>query len=297
MPEGCIGIVGAAGFIGTELARQAHLAGWRVVGFSRAGREATDVAGSWRTWTDSPDLAGLDVLVNLAGHPIEKRWNDRNRRLFQESRIGVTRYIARALSGMQSSQRPSVVINGSAIGIYGDRGDELLDEESAPGEGYLAELCAEWERTAGEIASLGVRTVMLRTGMVLGREGMAFRKMCAPLKWGVGGRLGSGRQWMSWVRVEDLAAAVLHLAMRPEISGPVNGCSPEPLRNAEFTEILAKKLHRRAWLAVPAPALKLALGGFASAVLSSLRAVPKVLLESGFRFRYPRLSDALGELL
>lgn len=297
MLERRIGIVGAGGFIGGELSRQARLSGWTVTGFSRSGGGPGENASDWRIWSASPDVTGLDALVNLAGHPIDRRWNERNRRLFHESRVGVTRALAGALAALAPSCRPGVVVNGSAVGIYGDRGDEILEDDATAGTGYLAELCAGWESAAEGIAALGVRTVVLRTGVALGRDGAAFRRMCLPFRFGLGGKLGSGRQWMPWIHVSDLAGAILHAVEHPTLSGPVNGSAPEPERNAEFTRKLARELQRPAWFTVPEPALKLALGDFASVALSSQRAVPRALLESGFRFHFPELSAALRDLV
>lgn len=293
MPERRMGIVGASGFAGRELCRQARAAGWRIVGFSRGGGGG----GEWRRWSPEPDLSGLDAVVNLAGHPIDRRWTTGNKRLFRESRVGVTRILAGALGKMAAAGRPAVLVNGSAVGIYGDRGDEILEESSAPGEGYLAELCREWESAAGEVAALGVRVVMVRTAMVLGREGPAFRKMRRLFRLGLGGRLGSGRQWMPWIHVEDLAGAILHAAGHASLAGPLNGSAPEPVRNAEFTRGLAGALRRPAFLHVPPFALRAAIGGFASVALSSQRVVPRALLESGFRFRFPELGGALRDLV
>lgn len=295
--SGNLGIVGASGFIGRELARQATAAGWKVCGFSRSARGPAEGIPSWRPWAEVPDFRGLDALVNLAGEPVNRRWTAERRKLFHDSRIGVTERIAAGLEILHVAERPRVLVNASAVGIYGDRGDEILEEGSAPGSGYLADLCRDWEKAADAVAGLGLRVMKWRTGVVLGREGEAFKQMMIPFRLGVGGRLGSGTQWMPWIHVEDLAGSMLHGIGHATLSGPVNGSAPEPERNADFTRKLAKAVHRPAVLPVPPFALKLALGGFASAVLSSQRAVPRALLESGFKFRYPTLEMALASLL
>jgi uncharacterized protein (TIGR01777 family) len=295
--SGNLGIVGASGFIGRELARQATKAGWRVCGFSRSARGPAEGIPSWRAWSDVPDLRGLDALVNLAGEPVNRRWTVERRVLFHDSRIGVTERIAAGLEILHAAERPRVLVNASAVGIYGDRGDEILEEGAAAGSGYLADLCRDWEKSADAVAGLGLRVMKWRIGVVLGREGEAFKQMLIPFRLGVGGRLGSGRQWMPWIHVEDLAASMLHGIGHASLGGPVNGTAPEPERNADFTRKLAKAVHRPAIIPAPPFALKLLLGEFAGVVLASQRAVPRALLESGFKFRYPALETALVDLL
>lgn len=297
MGSGNLGIVGASGFIGQELARQAAAAGWRVCGFSRGTRSADGAIAEWRRWSSDPDFRGLDALVNLAGEPVNRRWTAERRRLFHESRIGVTERIAAGIASLPAAERPRVLINASAVGLYGDRGDEVLEEDAAPGHGYLADLCRDWEAAADRVAELGPRVLKWRIGIVLGREGSAFQQMLIPFRLGVGGRLGPGTQWMPWIHVADLAASMLHGIGHGSLDGPVNGTAPEPERNADFTSKLAKALRRPALLPAPAWALRLLLGDFAGVILASQRAVPRALLESGFRFRYPTLELALGELL
>lgn len=295
--SGNLGIVGASGFIGRELARQATAAGWKVCGFSRSARGPAEGIPAWRPWGEVPDFRGLDALVNLAGEPVNRRWTAERRKLFHDSRIGVTERISAGLEVLHVAERPRVLVNASAVGIYGDRGDEILEEGSAPGSGYLADLCRDWEKAADAVAGLGLRVMKWRTGVVLGRDGEAFKQMMIPFRLGVGGRLGSGQQWMPWIHVADLAGSMLHGIGHATLSGPVNGSAPEPERNVDFTRKLAKAVHRPALIPVPPFALKLVLGGFASAVLSSQRAVPRALLESGFRFRYPTLEEALRDLV
>ncbi len=295
--EGSLGIVGASGFIGHELARQATAAGWKVCGFSRQARGPEPGIPAWREWSDSPDFRGLTALVNLAGEPINRRWTAANKRRFHDSRIGVTETLRRGVEKLAGDERPRVLVNSSAVGIYGDRGDEILEDDAKRGTGYLADLCHDWEVAADGVAAQGLRVMKWRTGVVLGRSGAAFKQMLRPFRLGLGGRLGSGQQWMPWIHVEDLAASMLHGIGHPSLVGPVNGGAPEPERNADFTRKLAKALGRPAFAAVPPFALKIALGDFSSAVLASHRAVPRALLESGFRFRYPTLELALEELV
>lgn len=291
-----IAVLGVTGFIGRGLPPAFAAAGMDVTGISRRPRPGEPGIAAWQT-PQSLDLGGHLAVVNLGGEPIDRRWTERNRRLFHESRIGVTRTLVTALRALPPANRPKVLVNGSAVGYYGDRSDEELDERAGAGEGYLAGLCREWEDAACEAEALGVRVVRLRTGVVLGRDGAAFRKLRTVFKTGLGGRLGSGRQWMPWIHVDDLRAAIVHAVRSPTLSGPVNGCAPHPRRNAAFTRIFADAVHRPALLPVPGFALKLALGGFGGALLDSQHALPKALLADGFEFRFPTLESALTDLL
>jgi len=292
-----LGIVGASGLVGRELSKQAAEAGWRVCGFSRTPRTPDATVAEWRAWSDLPDFTGISALVNLAGDPINQKWTNRRKREFWESRIGVTIGIARGLTQLTRVERPLVLVNASAVGVYGDRGDEILEEDAPPGTGYLADLCRDWETAADTVAAQGIRVMKWRTGMVLAREGEGFKTMLKPFKMGLGGKLGSGKQWVSWIHVEDLAASILHGISHGELVGPVNGTAPEPERNADFSRKVGKALDRPAILSVPGFVLKAMLADFASVVLSSQRVVPRVLQESGFRFRYPTLELALDDLV
>lgn len=289
--QGSVGVVGASGFIGGEVAARAAERGWRVVGFSRRKRAPKGAIAEWRKWSTSPDLSGLDAVVNLAGEPIDQRWSDAVREKLRTSRVGVTRTLVRSIS----ADGPKVLVNGSAVGIYGDRGDEWLAEDAGAGEGFLAELCRDWEKAAFS-APEGVRVAAVRTGIVLGRGGAAWAKMRRVFGLGLGGRFGDGRQWMPWIHVADLAGGIVHL-LDAEISGPVNGAAPEPERNADFTTKLAAALNRPAVCHAPAWALKLGLGDFAGALLASQRVEPRALVEGGYRFKYPSLERALEDLV
>jgi uncharacterized protein (TIGR01777 family) len=251
----------------------------------------------WRIWNEVPDFTGVSAIINLAGEPINQRWTADAKRRFYESRIGATGRIVRGLSMLGRTERPHVLVNASAIGIYGDRDDEILEEGSPTGTGYLAELCQAWEDAADGVGRLGLRVLKWRTGVVLGKDGEAFRKMLVPFRLGLGGRLGSGAQWMPWIHVADWVGGLLHALDLGSIAGPVNATAPEPVRNDEFTAALAKVLNRPAALAVPEFALKWMMGDFASALLGSQRVVPRLLLESGYHFRFPTLESALEDLV
>ena len=289
-------IIGVTGFIGSGLPELLAEKGMTSTGVSRTGGGTMQDVVRWQT-PDHLDLAGHHAVINLAGAPISRRWTADNKRVFHESRVGVTRRVVDAIRTLPAEARPKVLINGSAVGIYGDRGDEVLTESSAPGDGYLAELCREWEQAAVEAESLGVRVVLLRTGVVLGHGGEAFEKLVRIFKSGIGGRLGDGRQWMPWIHADDIRAAIVHAVFSASLSGPVNGSAPAAERNANFTRKLASALHRPALLPVPGFALKLALGGFGGALLASQHARPAALEADGFEFRFPTLESALAELV
>jgi uncharacterized protein (TIGR01777 family) len=193
--------------------------------------------------------------------------------------------------------KPEALISASAVGYYGDRGEEVLTEASEPGRGFLADTCVEWEREAGRAAEFGLRVVQVRIGIVLGKEGGALRKMLAPFRLGLGGKFGSGRQWMPWIEGDDLVRMIVFAADTRSISGALNGTSPEPVRNAQFTEEVGRALKRPAKLAVPGFALKLGLGEMSEAVLASARAIPEAAESAGFTFEFPKLSGALRHAL
>jgi uncharacterized protein (TIGR01777 family) len=291
-----VAILGVTGFIGRGLPALFGDDGISVTGVSRSGQQTRPLIQYWQN-PSALDPADHLAVINLSGEPIDRRWNDANRRLFHESRVGVTKRLVETIGRLPEERRPKVLVNASAVGIYGDRGDEELLDNAAPGTGYLADLCREWEDAAGEAAALGVRVVSLRVGIVLGRDGAAFKKLLGVFRAGVGGRLGSGRQWMPWIHVDDLRSAIHHCVMTESLHGPVNGCAPAPERNRDFTRKFARAVRRPALLPVPGFALKLALGGFGGALLAGQRALPAALLESGFRFAYPTLDLALADLV
>jgi uncharacterized protein (TIGR01777 family) len=291
-----VAILGVTGFIGRGLPEMFAEKGITTTGISRSGQRATPGIDRWQT-PDSLDFTGHDAVVNLAGEPIARRWTAENKRRFHESRVGVTRRVVEAISRLPETARPKVLVNTSAVGIYGDRGDEVLTEFSVAGSGYLAELCREWEAAAVEAEALGVRVVRLRIGVVLGRDGEAFRKLVTVFKTGLAGKLGNGRQWMPWIHVDDLRAAIVHAVVSETLSGAVNGSAPAAERNVDFTRKLAAALHRPAILSVPGIALKLALGGFGGALLEGQHARPAALEADGFKFRFPTLESALADLI
>jgi uncharacterized protein (TIGR01777 family) len=239
------------------------------------------------------DLAGCDAVVNLAGENIAQRWTTAAKRRIRESRVNGTR----ALVAAMRDSPPKVLVSASAVGYYGSRGDEILTERSEAGGDFLAQVCLEWEREAREAEKLGVRVALLRFGMVLGGEGGALPRMLPPFKLGMGGRLGSGSQWMSWIHIADLCDLILFALRESAVSGALNAASPNPVTNADFTRVLASVLHRPALLSVPAFALKGMLGEMAQVLLASQRAVPDRALRAGFVFQHPEIGSALRNLL
>ncbi len=291
-----VAIVGVTGFIGSGLPALLAEKDIASTGVSRSGRGSVAGVDRWQT-PSTLDFSGHQAVINLAGESVDQRWTESTRRRLQESRVGVTRGVVAALAALPPENRPKVLVNASAVGIYGDRYDTILTEVSPPGSGFLADLCKEWEDAAIEAEALGVRVVRVRTGIVLGREGAAFKKLLLVFKSGIGGRLGSGRQWMPWIHLADLRAAIVQAVVSETLAGSINGSAPEPERNADFTRKLASALHRPAILPVPGFALKLALGGFGGALLEGQRAVPAALEADGFKFKFPTLESALTDLI
>lgn len=291
-----VAIIGVTGFIGRGLPALLAKEGFACTGVSRSGAGVLEGIDRWQT-PDGLDLAGHHAVINLAGESIDRRWTDENRRKFHESRVGVTHQILENLRSLSVEQRPKVWVNASAVGIYGDRGDEVLTESAAPGEGYLAELCQAWENATMGAEELGLRVVRPRIGVVLGRGGSAFEKLRLVYQLGLGGRLGSGKQWMPWIHLADLRAALVHAVTSDSLRGAANCAAPQLERNSDFTRKFARAMHRPALLPVPGFALKIALGGFGGALLAGQRALPAALEENGFRFRYPTLESALADLL
>lgn len=288
--------MGVTGFIGKELPALLAYRGARVTGVSRSGKGTVHGVDLWQT-PEKLDLSGHSTVINLAGERIDQRWTQENRRKFYESRVEFTRDLVNHLRELPENDRPRLLINGSAVGYYGNREDEILQESSTPGSGYLAELCKEWEDAACEAEKFGVRVITLRTGVVLGKGGPAFQKLTAAFKLRLGGKLGNGQQWMPWIHVEDLRAAIVHAVGSETLAGPVNGVAPTPERNIDFTHKLAAAIHRSAVFSVPAFALKLALGDFASALLEGQHALPVALEKDGFTFQFPSLESALTDLV
>jgi uncharacterized protein (TIGR01777 family) len=242
-------------------------------------------------------LEGVAAAIHLSGANVAgHRWTPAFKRELWDSRVTSTRVLAETLAGLK--RPPAVLITASAIGFYGDRGDEILDERSAPGNGFFPDLCLAWEAAAKPALDAGIRVVHLRIGVVLAREGGALQQMNRIFRLGLGGTLGSGRQWMSWVAEPDLVSAVLFLANAKTISGPVNIVAPNPVSNAEFTRELAHGLHRPALIPAPAFGLRLVFGEMADeALLASARVIPAQLQQAGFTFQFPTLDQALAAVL
>ncbi len=276
-----VGVTGASGFVGSALVAALRRDGSEVVTIGRG-----DVAA----------LEGVHAVVNLAGAPIGRRWTARRKREIVDSRVQGTRRIAETLARRDSP--PSVLVSASAVGYYGDRGGEWLDESSAPGKGFLAEVALAWERATEPARTAGVRVVRLRLGLVLGAAGGALPRLLTPFSLGAGGRLGSGRQWMSWISVDDLVAAIRFALATRTLSGAVNAVSASPVTNAEFTTTLARVLARPAFAHVPAIALRLLFGEMAvETLLASQRVRPAQLERAGFTFAQPSLEGALRHAL
>jgi uncharacterized protein (TIGR01777 family) len=289
-----VAITGASGFLGSALAAQLVRDGVEVVRVRRAAHVAPpDIAWNPATGMLPPDgLEGLDAIVNLAGEPIAQRWTEARKRAIVESRVRATMLLARTIAALR--ERPPVLLSGSAIGIYGNRGDEELDEGSAPGSDFLANTAVAWEAATAPAAKAGTRVVLLRTGIVLGLAGGALGKLLLPFKLGLGGRIGSGEQWMSWIGLADWLAAVRRLLTSDDFDGPVNLVAPNPVPNLVFARTLARVLGRPAIAHVPAWAIELGFGEMGDAtLLASQRVHPRRLTTAGFEFACPTLEQTL----
>ncbi|MEU1009881.1 TIGR01777 family oxidoreductase [Streptomyces sp. NPDC005890] len=298
MERSRIAVAGASGLIGSALVRSLTADGHEVVRLvRRAPRGADEVR--WdpgRRYVDTAGLAGCDAVVNLAAAGVgDRRWTPEYKRLLRDSRVLGTAALAEAVAALP--RPPRVFVNGSAIGFYGDTGDRVVDEDASPGDGFLAALCVEWEEAAAPAQDAGVRTVCARTGLVVARGGGAWGRLFPLFRAGLGGRLGDGRQYWSYIALHDEVAAIRHLIDHDDLSGPVNLTAPQPLTNGEITAAMARALHRPAVFAVPAPVLRAVLGEMAGDVLGSQRVVPKRLLESGFRFAFPGIDEAIRAAL
>lgn len=292
-------ISGASGFIGTSLVRACRARGFSVTQLVRQSTAATTPQIVWAPYQSPalPDrslLEGFDAVIHLSGANVAAhRWTAAYKKEIVESRVRTTQALARLLS--QLKHPPRAFLCASATGIYGNRGEELLTESSPAGTGFLAETCVAWE--AATLPATGIRVAPVRFGVVLSPDGGALAKMLPLFRIGAGGRLGSGKQWMSWISLPDLISAIFHL-LRAEINGPINFVAPTPVTNAEFTHTLAAALHRPAIVPAPAFALRLALGEMADeALLASQRVLPEKLIQSGFRFEHPDLAAAFAVLL
>ena len=293
-------VTGATGFIGRRLCQVLSQSGHDLVALSRnpdsARKRVPELAQAF-AWNPTSDLRslesleGVDSVVHLAGEAVTGRWTARKREAIRASRVKGTRNLVEALS--QSDSRPRSIVAASAIGYYGDRGDVELREDSASGDDFLADVCQAWEGESLRAEDLGIRVVQLRIGIVLGSGGGAMQAMLLPARLGLGGPLGSGRQWWSWIHLEDLVGAVRQCVEDEELQGPVNATAPNPSRQKDFAKALGRVLSRPAFLPAPAFMLKIALGGFAAELLSSKRVLPGRLRQAGFVFRLPELGSAL----
>jgi hypothetical protein len=293
-------ITGASGLIGRRLIRNLGSAGHKLTVLSRHAGTNVPPNVTVVVWDPmkgpAPEggLRGADAVIHLAGEPVGQRWSLDVKRRIRDSRVTGTRKLVEALGKMGAP--PRILVSASAVGYYGSRGDEVLREDSPPGASYLAEVCEAWEQESAAAAELGIRVVRIRIGIVLDAKGGALQQMLPPFRMGVGGRLGDGRQWMSWIHLEDLAAMFQYAVENP-VSGAWNGVAPFPVSNADFTRTLAGALHRPAIFPVPVFALKLLFGEMSEILLGSQRVMPAAAEAAGFRFRFPELSGALKDVL
>jgi len=290
-------ISGASGLIGSALVPSLESHGYEVTRLVRRKAGGPNELQWDPTGPISPGLVSeFDAVIHLSGENVAGRWTEQKKCRIRESRIFTTDFLALALAKVANP--PKTFICAYAIGYYGNRGDEVLTDDSLSGEGFLPEVCREWEFATGPAADAGVRVVNLRTGIVLSREGGALNQMLLPFRLGLGGRIGDGQQWWSWIHVDDLVSAVHHILQNESLRGPVNMTAPNPATNAEFTRTLAEALKRPARLPVPAFALRLLFGELADeGLLASARVMPERLTQSGFHFRFSELKTALIDLL
>lgn len=292
-----VAVTGSSGLIGTALVASLRAEGHHVLRLVRRPATAADEV-SWQPdvgHTDLAGLAGTEAVVHLAGAGVgDHRWTDAYRRTILDSRVSGTRTIARAMAALDP--QPAVLVSQSAIGYYGDTGDSEVDESWPKGEGFLPDVVEQWERAADPAREAGIRVVHPRTGLVVARSGGAWGRMLPLFRMGVGGRLGSGRQWWSFVSLTDVVAATTWL-LSSDVDGVVNLTAPNPVTNAEVTRVMGEQLHRPTMLPVPAFAIKAALGGFAVEVLSSKRVLPRVLEREGFAFTYPTIEQAVASVV
>jgi uncharacterized protein (TIGR01777 family) len=292
-----VAVTGSSGLIGTALVAALRADGHEVIRLVRAGPAAADAIA----WDPSADRGGLDprslggvaAVVHLAGAGLaDKRWTPGYQAEIRDSRVQGTRALAGALAAMATP--PGVLLSGSAIGWYGDTGGREVTESDPAGSGFLSEVVRDWEAAAGDAAQAGIRVVTLRSGVVMSPNGGILGRLLPLFRLGLGGRIGTGRQVMSWIGLSDWVASALFLLGRDDISGPVNLTTPSPVSNAEFTSALATAVHRPAVMPVPVPALKLAVGGVSSDILSSARVLPQRLLDEGYKFQHPDIAGALA---
>jgi uncharacterized protein len=292
-------ITGGTGFIGSALTLKLLAQGAKVTLFCRNPESAIQRFGNISAFKDLNELgqnASFDVIINLAGEPIfDARWSDARKKILRDSRIELTKQLVLAISRMNI--KPELLISGSAIGFYGDQGDFLLTEQSLPRPDFAQQLCSDWETSAQTAEQFGVRVCIIRTGLVIAKNGGLLDRMLLPFKMGFGGRLGNGKQWMSWIHRQDWLSIVQAMINNKTMSGIYNATTPTPVSNKAFTQTLAHALNRPALLPLPEWLLKIALGEMSTLVLGSQRVIPERLLAQGFTFQYSDLSSAIQESL
>ncbi len=295
-----VAITGATGLVGTALCDSLHEDGIEILALTRGGRSLPSYLQPVQ-WNpsggeiDAGPLEGTDVVVHLAGESIANRWTRPHKERIRSSRVDGTRHLVNGLR--QLDVPPSLLISASAIGFYGDRGDEELDESSRPGTGFLPEVCQAWESEVARASDIGIRPVSLRIGVVLSSRGGALGQMLLPFKMGMGGPLGSGKQWLSWIHIEDVVGITRFIMDQPEASGTFNTTAPEPVRQADFARSLGQALGRPAFLPAPSFALKLALGEMSQLLLEGQKVHPQRLMNMGYKFKQPALAPALKHLI
>ncbi len=295
-------VTGGTGFVGPRLLRMLDQPIVVSRNPDRARQTVGHLAGRIVRWDplEGPPpqdaFEGVDAVFHLAGESVaEGRWTAAQKARIRDSRLIGTRHLVQGI--VQARTKPAVLVSASAVGYYGDRGEEELTESASPADDFLAQVCIDWEKEAMAAESVGVRVVTARTGIALGSGGGALAKMLTPFKLGAGGPLGNGRQWMPWVHVADLARLYVHAADTTSIRGPMNAVAPHPVRNSEFTKALGRQLHRPAFMPAPYIGLRILFGEFAKVLFASQRVIPKVALDTGFVFQYPDLAAALKEIL
>jgi uncharacterized protein (TIGR01777 family) len=295
-----VAVTGSTGLIGSALVSALEAGGHLVRPVVRRPAREKDHAIRWEPVAgtiDAVELGGVDAVVHLAGANVAgRRWTSAYKAQIRDSRVLGTRLLCKTIAAMTT--KPAVLVSASAVGYYGDRGDEQVDESSPPGRGFLADVCQQWEAETGVARDAGVRVVNLRFGLVLSRDGGALAQMLTPFKMGVGGAIGSGRQYLSWIAIDDAVRAIEFALQAAAIAGPVNAVAPEPVTNRQFTEALGRVLNRPTILPMPAFAARLAFGEMADEMLlTGVRAMPHALNNAGFTFRYPQLEPALQHIL
>ncbi len=293
-----ITLTGASGFLGNRLVAQLLERGHALHLLGRTRPKAKVEFSQWDAVNAEPPAAaleGAEAVIHLAGEPVAQRWTPEVKERIRTSRVNGTNALVKVMGTLAAP--PKVLIAASAIGFYGERGDDLCTEATTAGQGFLPEVCVEWEKAAAAAKTFGTRVVLVRIGIVLGPDGGALEKMLPPFRMGVGGVIGNGRQWMSWIHVDDVVGLILHALENPTVQGPVNATAPRPVRNSEFTKALGRVLGRPTIFPVPTLALQALYGEMAQIVLASQRVEPVAAQRGGYAFRYPDLLPALQDLL